>query len=222
MRLKQNITLCLFTLVSISVFGQTEIGANLLWSDVHITKEIHHDFSAKVKLSYFNNIPSFSPRFIDVGFNYEPFNKLTVGTYYRFEGVFQTTSQRIYLEAAYKNIKIKPLGITLTPRVRVQHRLKAIDEMTDFRSYQIRHRIMIKKTLRHCPNTTLYTAIESFHSTTQDNKVTYDRLRSDIGCRYDIPHTKHQIRISYRNQIDIENGQKQVSSMINIGYDFRF
>lgn len=222
MTLKQNITWCLFTLVTVSSFAQEVNSPKLFWSDIHIAKEINPNFSAKVKLSYFNYLPSFEPRFIDVGFNYEPFNKLTLGCYYRFEGAFETTSKRVYIETSYKNIKIKQLGVSITPRIRVQHSLQSLDETTDFRSYQVRNRIMIKKSLKYFQNATLFTAIESFHSTMFDNTITCDRLRSDVGIRYNVPNTKHQIRISYRNQIDMKNGQKEVFGMINIGYDFRF
>jgi hypothetical protein len=50
----------------------------------------------------------------------------------------------------------------------------------------------------------------------------YNRLRFDFGIRYEVPNTQHQIRVSYRQQLDIDGEEKEVSGMISTGYSFRF
>ncbi|NJN78381.1 MAG: DUF2490 domain-containing protein [Saprospiraceae bacterium] len=222
MILKQNILLCLFTFVAFSASAQDGTAQQLLWSDVHITKEINESFSAKVKLSYFNTVLTFSPRFIDVGFNYQPTNKLQFGLYYRFRGNFETSCRRVYFETTYKKIEIKPLGIEISPRFRVQHRLFSEAKTEDFHYFQMRPRIMVKKTLSAFPNTTLFTVIETFHTTTPEQTVAFSRFRFDLGVHYDVPNSKHQIKVACRHQVNMEAGQKEMLGMLSVGYSFRF
>ena len=222
MTIKQNILLCLFVSAAFSSFAQDETSSTMLWSDVHITKEINNVFSAKMKLSYFNTTPLLSPRFIDAGFNYQPVKNLNFGLYYRFKGTFETSCKRVYFETIYKKINIKSLGIKISPRIRVQHRLYLEAETNDFHSFQMRPRIMVKKPLAFIPNTICYTSIETFHTTTIEKNIEFSRFRFDLGLCYNVPTVKHQIKISYRHQIDIEKDQRDVTGMINIGYNFRF
>jgi hypothetical protein len=222
MRLKRSILLCLFGSIAFSSVAQDETSVKRIWSDIHIAKQINHDFSAKVKLSYFNVFPHYASRFIDVGMNYGLTNNLVFGLYYRFQGDFETASRRFYIESSYKNLKIKLLGIKVEPRIRLQHRLYENEAEPDFHSYQIRSRILLKKRLDFSPNVTLYTSTESFRSTTIEKKMRYNRLRFDFGIRYEVPNTQHQIRVSYRQQLDIDGEEKEVSGMISTGYSFRF
>jgi hypothetical protein len=222
MRLKQNILLCFLSFTAVSSSAQDETSVKMIWSDVHITKQINNDFSANVKLSYFNTFPCYAPRFIDVGMNYEPTNNLVFGIYYRFQGNFETASQRFYIKTSYKSIKIKSLGIKVEPRIRLQHRLFENGGEADFHSYQIRARILLKKRLDFAPDMVFYTSAESFHSTTIEKKIPFNRLRFDLGIRYDVPNTRHQIKVSYRQQLDVDGQKKEVLRMFSTGYSFRF
>ena len=222
MRLKQNILLCLLCFTAFSSVAQEEASAKMIWSEVHIAKQINNNFSTKVKLSYFNAFPYYTSRFIDIGMNYELKDNLVFGIYYRFQGNFETASQRFYIESSYKNINIKALGVKIEPRIRLQHRFYDNEGLVDFHSYQIRSRFLLKKRLDCIPNTILYSSAESFRSTTIEKKLPLNRLRFDLGIRYDIPNTRHQIKVSYRQQLDIDGQEKEVSGMLSTGYSFRF
>jgi hypothetical protein len=222
MRLKQNILLCLLCFIAFSSVAQEETSAKMIWSDVHISKQINNNFSATVKLSYFNTFPHYASRFVDVGMNYKFRNNFVFGVYYRFQGNFETASHRFYIESSYKNIKIKALGLKIEPRIRLQHRLYQNEGELDFHSYQVRSRMLLKKRLNCVPNTLLYSSAESFRSITIDNKIPIDRLRFGFGIRYDVPNTRHQMKISYRQQLDLDRQKKELSGMFSTGYSFRF
>lgn len=221
MTLKENILLCLITLTSISVFGQAEITEKSLWSNVHITKELSSNLSAKVKVSYYSTMPLFSPRFIDMGLNYKLENNLSFGLYYRFKGAFDASCHRFYFETTYKNIKIKPLGLELTPRFRVQHKLVENNENLIIRSLQFRPKLLIKKSFT--ASTSLYSSTETFYSgIITDKKLDFNRLRFDFGLSYKVPNSKHQIKFYYRYQMDNCGAEIETLSVLNIGYRFSF
>lgn len=217
---KRSILLCLSLLVGFSAFGQEEATDKLLWGNVHITKELKNNFSARAKISYYSTMPLFSPRFIDLGTTYEPTEHLSFGLYYRFKGAFQTSCQRFYFESSYKKLKIESLGISLSARFRVQHRIQTNTENLDVRTYQMRPRLMIKKTVNK--QFKAYSSIESFYSNQGvGTKFNYDRLRFDLGLSCKVPNTKHQVRVFYRYQADYED-KIDALSMINMSYRFNF
>lgn len=219
MRSKQNILLCLFSIVAFAAYGQQDAGEQMLWSNVHITKELPQNFSAKVKISYYSTMPMFSPRFIDAGFTRKMNKHLSFGLFYRFRGAFNTSQQRVYLEASYKKVKVEALGLSLGTRFRVQHKLRTLSETETVSTYQMRPRFTIDKSLTN--SLKAYSTIESFYSNQgKGTDFNFDRLRFDFGVSYKIPRTKHQLRVYYRYQADID--ETEVLSMINIGYRFNF
>lgn len=219
MTLKRNISLCFLLLTIVTAHGQQDVAENLLWSNVHITKNLSPNFSAKVKLSYYNTMPMMSPRFIDAGFTHQTTKHLSIGLYYRFVNTFTTSQQRFYFETSCKKLKIDALGISLGARFRLQHRLSELSDATTVSTYQMRPRFSIDKRLTN--RLKAYSSIESFYSNGgKGTSYNYDRLRFDVGLNYKVPNTKHQVRLFYRHQADID--EEEVLAMLNIGYRFNF
>ncbi|MFK7949156.1 MAG: DUF2490 domain-containing protein [Saprospiraceae bacterium] len=219
MRSKQNILLCLFSIVAFAAYGQQEASEQMLWSNVHITKELPQSFSAKVKISYYSTMPMFSPRFIDAGLTHKVNKHLSFGLYYRFKSTFKTSQQRVYFETSYKKLKVEALGISLGTRFRVQHKLRKLTETSSISTYQMRPRFTVDKLLTN--NLKAYSAIESFYSNQgKGTDYNFDRLRFDLGVSYKVLNTNHLLRVYYRYQADID--ETEVLSMINIGYRFNF
>ena len=219
MRSKQNILLCLFFIVAFAAFGQQRASEQMLWLNIHITKELPQNFSAKVKVSYYSTMPTFSPRFIDAGVTHKMNKHFSFGLFYRFIGTFNTSQQRVYFETSYKKLKVESLGISLGARFRVQHRLRELTETSNIYTYQMRPRFSIDKSLTN--NLKAYSAVESFYSNQgKGTDFNFDRLRFDLGVSHKIPQTNHQLRIYYRYQADTD--KTEALSMLNIGYRFSF
>lgn len=226
--LNKNFILVLF-LFAISVELAAQQSDGTLWTNVHLTKKLPKNFSTKVKVSYFDTNPLLSARFIDIGGLYQTKNKISIGLYYRFNGAFEMNPRRTYIEATHKGLKSKKLGIQIMPRFRVQYKGKINDCGMLESSFQFRPRIMIRKALKNCQNTTLYTCVETFHETQPKAFINFRRVRFDVGVRYKVIQPKlkddtfkQEMRLFFRHQSDFDEPELVALNVINIGYYFTF
>jgi hypothetical protein len=230
--LNKNFIFMLFLfLVSIELNAQStqDNSTGILWTNVHLTKKLPKNFSAKVKLSYYDTNPLLSARFIDVGGLYQTKNKISIGLYYRFNGTFEMNPRRVYIEATHKGLKSKKLGIQIMPRFRIQYKGKINDCGKLESSLQFRPRITIRKQLKHAPSMILYTSVETFHETQPTTFINFRRVRFDLGIRYRLPKQafqndliKQEMQLFFRHQSDFDEPEIVALNILNVGYFFTF
>lgn len=203
-------------------FAQSEIPKGHLWNAFHTEKYLTSNFAVKLKFSYFNAPPIFSPRFMDVGIKYNFSKTWSLNAFYRFKGVFNGTERRKYIDLAHKIKHIGKSKWNIKSRLRFQHKLTNESDHGLHNHYFLRGKIAVSHPLKASNYTQFFIAFESFYCLESCDYDEFNRFRFDVGLHSKVMPLDHDVRLFYRYQHDLEAGVKLADShMISVVYCFR-
>ena len=188
-----------------------------VWTGIVMSNAVTKRLSIGIKTSYFTRLPFYSPRFSDVGLQYNFYKRMKVGGFYRFTKYFETNQRRVYLQVTDK-IPLVALGhgLMIQPRLRWQQK---VDRETGILQQHIRPRIRIKSKFENIPIQPFISA-EAFFCYAPD---AWDKYRMTAGFDYSF-NDNYTLRFFFRHQKELLAAAHETDkhNTFNLSYRFKF